>query len=360
MFRSLVARRLPFSVLPLRRRPSFAPFSVMLRRRKVLEVGPGKAARLQLSLLYLVGTLNQFVGFKGTQRISWFLGRHFFRPENNVVISIAPDARLRIYLSDGYWTKLLFADYRYEPELEAVLQQLMSTDGAILVDCGANIGYWSACASAWAPSGESTVIAVEASPPTYLRLQENAVLNRDRFCCRLGAVWSEPGHQLQISSHCDLHAGASVLPSPKKNEAGGYELHAVRSTTIDEVCDNLPRHDGPLVIKLDVEGAELQAMKGAQKALSEFGAVIIYEEHGRHSSNQATKYLLNSLGMKVYFCSPCGELIEIGNESEVAAVKTSRQLGYNFLACSSDAPLSTLLPLKLQESAPSRESPTRD
>lgn len=312
----------------------------MLRKREVWEVGPGLGARLQLLLLYAVGTISQRWNFRGTQRISWVLGRFLFNRDNSVVIAMVSGARLRIYLDDGYWTKLLFADYRYEPELEPVLETLMSLPGSVLLDCGANIGYWSATASGWTQEG--LIVSVEASPPTFERLQENAALNGQRFQCRLGALWSESGYEVEIATHREFHAGASVMPAPRKHAAAGYQSHSVDAVTIDEISAGLPHHTR-LVIKLDVENAELEALKGAEKALTHLGAVVIYEEHGRNESNGATEHLLSVLGMKVYYCDPLGLLTEIRSAADAGAVKTSPMRGYNFLACSNDAPLGPLL-----------------
>ncbi len=251
-------------------------------------------------------------------------------------------SQLRIYLNDGYWTKLLFAAYHYEPELDSILRRFMGIEDVVLFDCGANIGYWSIVASG-RPSNGRTIVAVEASPPTFSRLLENAALNSNRFECRLKAVWSEPKRELQIVSHSELHAGATVLPDSRKTVEKGYKSHTVATTTIDQLCRDLALKAGPIVVKLDVEDAELEALRGATYALLELGAVVIYEEHGRHDSNRATEYLLENPDMSVYFCNSTGRLTEIKSESELARIKLSSSRGYNFLSCASDSSLMPIL-----------------
>jgi len=71
-----------------------------------------------------------------------------------------------------------------------------------------------------------------------------------------------------------------------------------KSITIDELDDVY----GPDLLKIDVEGHELQVLRGAIKTITEFNPVIFYEAHG---TELAEIYdLLTELGYRLYWY-PC-------------------------------------------------------
>src|SRR5215469_10343614 len=49
---------------------------------------------------------------RGMQRLSWWLGNIF--PSRNSVILAQGQRKYKIYLNDGYWTRLLSQGFRYE------------------------------------------------------------------------------------------------------------------------------------------------------------------------------------------------------------------------------------------------------
>lgn len=97
------------------------------------------------------------------------------------VVGLEPDARMKIFLDDPYWARLVASGYHYETDFAHVLARLRGLDFDML-DCGANFGYWSILVSG-AALGSRRVIAVEASRSTYEILAENCALNGDRFTC---------------------------------------------------------------------------------------------------------------------------------------------------------------------------------
>ena len=84
------------------------------------------------------------------------------------VISIGDDLRMRIDLDDPYWSRLLCASYEYEADFKQALRALSDVD-FVVVDCGANFGYWSILLSG-SELGSRRVVAVEAAADTFRRL----------------------------------------------------------------------------------------------------------------------------------------------------------------------------------------------
>src|SRR5438128_1874466 len=80
--------------------------------------------------------------------------------------------KLKIGLYDAYWLALLMRDPAYEPETARMLDLVLDAD-TLFVDCGANIGWWSAIA-ARRIGAPGRVIAIEASKSVFVRLTENA------------------------------------------------------------------------------------------------------------------------------------------------------------------------------------------
>jgi FkbM family methyltransferase len=153
---------------------------------------------------------------------------------------------------------------RYEPELTAWLRaHLELRDGDVVVDIGANMGWYSLLAERQA-RGIVDVLAFEPDPDNYALLTENLALNGARRVTPLQlAVSSAPG-TVTLHRYRDTNLGRhSVLPI---NDGESVEVPAV---TLDGfwaergLGERVPRF-----IKIDVEGYELVALRGARAVLA--------------------------------------------------------------------------------------------
>ena len=139
------------------------------------------------------------------------------------------------------------------------------SEGAVVMDCGANIGTFSRQAF---NAGAATVIAVEPSPLNVEALRRNfaAEIESGKFILIDTAVWNEPG-EMELNVY-----ELSVLDSlvmEERHEAPMKSKVPVELTTIDSIVEklDLERLD---FIKMDVEGAERQALSGAARTLRRF------------------------------------------------------------------------------------------
>ena len=82
-----------------------------------------------------------------------------------------------------------------------------------------------------------------------------------------------------------------------------------------------------MVVKLDVEGAEIPAFEGAGDVLAQRRVTVVYEDHGADATHKVTRHVLD-LGMGVFDPTTGAPLTIEG----VAARKTDTVHGFNFLA----------------------------
>jgi FkbM family methyltransferase len=150
--------------------------------------------------------------------------------------------------------------------------------GDIVIDCGAHIGGFTRTALL---AGARLVVAVEPEKLNIAAFRQNFVeaLKNGRVILVEKGVWDKPGRlPLHLSNTGDSHS-VSILQNSGKDES-------IELTTIDSLVADLklPRVD---FIKLDIEGAELNALLGAKQTLRRMHprlAVSSYHKKGDPSA----------------------------------------------------------------------------
>jgi FkbM family methyltransferase len=172
---------------------------------------------------------------------------------------------------EPYWGPAIVGGRPYEPEVMAAMRRFAGLSRAF-IDCGANYGFWSIVATSH-ELGYSNTIAIEASPATFDRLRANAALNGDRFICVNRAISDTVGQTVFFDER-DGHAQAHV------SETGTGT--AILTTTIDALIDQhgWGNMDG-IVLKIDVEGQESAAIRGASRLASARDHVWVFEDFAR-------------------------------------------------------------------------------
>jgi FkbM family methyltransferase len=175
--------------------------------------------------------------------------------------------------------------------------------GELAVDAGANIGYMTSVLAAKAgPKGR--VLAFEPHPVLYQRLIENASRWSAGSPSVSGGVAQVSAHNQALSDftgtgtlftpvHLEENSGLSTLVA----EAGqGGEQIAVAVIRLEEV---VAPSESLGVVKLDVEGAELRVLKGAQKLLEQHRIRdIVFEDKEPRPS--AVMRFLEGYGYQVF------------------------------------------------------------
>jgi FkbM family methyltransferase len=286
----------------------------------------GVRARQSFALLRLYAWLSRG---RGLQRVAWELGR---LAGTDASAFVAVDGvRFRVYLSDGYWAHLLFFAGSYEPEIEAALGQVMRPHTPF-IDCGANIGYWSLLA---AVRHQARVIAIEPAARSFKRLTENVKLNGDIVETRRAAVWSRSGVVLSLVTHAQRHAGASVVNRRERIGVAEYGVEEVDTVTLDQIYRECYAGEDSVAIKLDVEDAEIEALRGAQELLDSCDALLIYEDHGSDPECRVSQQVLKIPKYGVYRWDD--GFVKIPSLDDLRRIKVYTHTGYNFFGMREDS-----------------------
>jgi FkbM family methyltransferase len=139
--------------------------------------------------------------------------------------------------------------------------------GGLLVDVGAHHGLMSVMFCLAAPSNRA--IGFEPSLPLADVAKRLAGLNRlgDRMSFHTDLVGEKPG---VARTWLDEHHFIRVDDPPE-----GQITVGTRVRTLDEICADLT----PTVVKIDVEGAELEVLRGAAETLRKHRPVLLLEIH---------------------------------------------------------------------------------
>jgi FkbM family methyltransferase len=140
--------------------------------------------------------------------------------------------------------------------------------GDVVLDVGANVGAYSVLFGQWTQPG-GRVFAFEPDPGAFAGLVKHIELNA--MSRRVTAVHAAATDGSAPTARLSLGAssGLARLPAGAAVDANRVEVAA---TSIDEFCRRnaiLPR-----VIKIDVEGAELQVLRGSRQTIAAAGADV--------------------------------------------------------------------------------------
>jgi FkbM family methyltransferase len=245
-------------------------------------------------------------------------------PARNIAIRLNPDATFEFPYGDGYWSKLLNLSYQYEDELELLFRDSADVDYTLL-DCGANYGYWSVLVSS-KPFGSHKAIAIEPSGQNFPKLANNARVNGNRFELMKCAIGATRG-TARLSG--TKHEAFSIAGS----QSDGEEVPVL---ALDNLLDDgKVVASGKFLIKLDVEGVEIEAMKGGARLL-QGDSVILCEEHGNDPQHTVSRYILEQTPLKlIVYDSRSNRLETVNDLSILDRIKVSTHVGYNVFGTAS-------------------------
>jgi FkbM family methyltransferase len=245
-------------------------------------------------------------------------------PERNIAIRLNADAIFEFPYGDGYWSKLLNRSYHYEDELELLFRDSAGVDYTLL-DCGANYGYWSVLVSS-APFGSHEAIAIEPSSQNFPKLENNARVNGNRFELMKCAIGAARG-TARLSG--TKHEAFSIVG----DQTDGEEVPVI---ALDNLLDDgRISSGGKYLIKLDVEGVEIEAMKGGARLL-QGDSVLLCEEHGNDRRHTVSRYILEQTPLKLIVYDPRSNRLETVNDLSILdRIKVSSHVGYNVFGTAS-------------------------
>ncbi len=160
-------------------------------------------------------------------------------------------------------------------------------EGDVFVDVGANIGLLSLHASKFV--GESgKVFAFEAHPETAKMLFENKALNQNQtiqlYPIALGA---DKGKVMIFDDADSNRGGASIVRNEINSEGFEVEMDRLDDILVPEIL--------PKIIKIDVEGYELNVLKGAVNTIHFAKPVLLIEASDKKEVNAEIIAFLNQI-----------------------------------------------------------------
>jgi FkbM family methyltransferase len=278
--------------------------------------------RLAAVALTLGSKISSNFSHRGYNRCANLLRKTL--PERDIQIKLNEDATFAFPYGDGYWSKLLNRTYSYEDELDLLFRASVDVDYTLL-DCGANYGYWSVLVSS-KPYGSHKAIAVEPSGANFPKLANNAGINNNRFDVMKCAIGSARG-----TAHLSgtKHEAFSIAGSQDEGEE-------VPVIALDNLLDDgKVSAGGKFLIKLDVEGVEIEAIKGGARILTE-DSVILCEEHGNDPTHSVSRFILEQTPLKLIVYDPRSNRMETVTELSILdRIKVSSSVGYNVFGTAS-------------------------
>ncbi|NUQ63024.1 MAG: FkbM family methyltransferase [Pirellulales bacterium] len=196
--------------------------------------------------------------------LSWKTARRIL-PIHRITTEVVVDGhrmRVRSFSYDDLLT--------VSPDYEPCLAGLLPPPGGIAVDAGAFIGrYTLAYARAVGPTGR--VVAVEPLPANYRLLTGNVALNRySNVTCVPYALGRDAG-EVRLTYDAETSTASAFRRLSRSV--------VVPQTPLDDLLDQLGIRSIDL-LKIDVEGAELDVLEGSRRVLAASPAAhIIVEIH---------------------------------------------------------------------------------
>jgi FkbM family methyltransferase len=204
--------------------------------------------------------------------------------KKEVVLFINPSA--------SYLERELYYSNVYELGTLSFIGRILNK-GDVFVDVGANIGYISICAAACSLKGSGKIICIEPNIDTFGILQKNMdVMGVDN--CQLYNIGVGECDKNMELINVKNGRGQSTLVKGIYSKDQVLSKSKVTIKTLDHVLMDVI----PTVVKIDIEGYELNALKGAGNMLSSKENPIIILEHSAALNNSKDESVIDYLTKK--------------------------------------------------------------
>jgi FkbM family methyltransferase len=226
---------------------------------------------------------------------------------------------LRLPATAEPWVERMLAG-GYEPVFTAALAAALRP-GDVCYDLGGHVGYYSLVMARRA-GRYGTVHAFEPYPPNAARLREHAARNalpaeRAPIHVHQAAIGGETGTRAlagagdgdSVSTLAHLEGTRGVLNAAWQRRLDAFPRQAVRVWRLDDWRASTCAAP-PSLVKIDVEGAELEVLRGARETLAGALPVVIAELHNAGLAAECGAFL-GALGyaVEVVACETGGDCV---------------------------------------------------
>jgi FkbM family methyltransferase len=198
-------------------------------------------------------------------------------------------------MSNGLLNKCYFGD----ETILSVIKKTSDQKKVFLLDCGSNYGFYSFYVASLSLGNQ--VLAFEASPKTFNSFKANLDLNNFRNIeYRNLAISEVSGKFISFyESHNDWESSAT------HNKFKNNKIVNIETTTIDQELSKKDLSNFVVIIKLDIEGNEFNAIQGGKDTILKYEPLITIELSIYNFNNQNYNFnffrnFLNDFKYKIY------------------------------------------------------------
>ena len=259
-----------------------------------------------------IRSLSRFVGWQFYKRLS----------HRYIDLQLVPNIKLRCHPDSYSAGAVLYCGLYDYDDMNFLLRYLRAEDS--FLDIGANIGVYTLLAASKIHSG--SIYSFEALPKNYTRLQENIKLNQFKHVKTYELAVSNQTGTVALN----LAEGDSM---PFITHTATDKTITVPTDTLDNLLQNQPLANLTLA-KMDIEGAEILALKGALSLLKQQRPHVWILEVNDTVSNfghqkQDLIDFLNSYGYNLYHYS--------ADTNQLSPITVEEKKGNNVLAIADSA-----------------------
>ncbi len=180
--------------------------------------------------------------------------------------------------------------------------------GDIVLDVGAHIGaYTVQAAVAVGPQGR--VVAVEPNADNLKCLRENVRLNALQNVTIIPkGVWNTHG---TLTLHSDLFSGSHSVFQDVEGAVATGTSEDIPVDTVDHLLTNVSLLGKVNFIKMDIEGAEIEALAGMSETLSQTGALhLAIAAYHRRAGVPTFPLVMSRLSERGFRCTMRGGIVQ--------------------------------------------------
>ncbi len=270
----------------------------------------------------------------------WFMTRL-------IIPSLEKKKQFQTIVDDPFWFRLELLTNRHETETMFQLDRLIQP-GMTVLDIGAHVGYYTHRYAAIV-GDNGRIISFEPHPRTFKVLQQNTAQFSNVILNQLALADSEGTAELHdylmMSASGSLHYDQGML-NLQKSQLGdndvapriGEDFHAstftVQTRPVDDCLAELEIKQVD-VVKMDIEGAEIGALRGMKRTIANspnLSLVMEYNPQALHGfGHDPAKSLLEvmQMGFKhVHIIEADGSLTDYTNNETAVSNLTDRLMNH--------------------------------
>ncbi len=154
-----------------------------------------------------------------------------------------------------------------------LLENISLNKKIILFDCGSNFGFYSLFIASL--QKENEIYSFEASLDTFLELKKNINLNNFKSIKPINVAISDT-KDVEINFKESKNDWESSIQTTNFDL---FKTSKIKTLTLDSIIEkeNINLSKFSTVIKLDIEGHEMNAIKGAENLIKKYSPLIIIE-----------------------------------------------------------------------------------